>query len=111
MTIEANAGDDVVCLGDGDYGFTVHGGDGNDSIEGIGEVYGEAGDDTLTLLPTAANSGATLDGGPGDDVLDASREPNRTTPGAAVSACGRGLATTRSSAPRPRRCPSPARPA
>lgn len=80
VTIEANAGDDVVCLGDGDYGFTVHGGDGNDSIEGVGEVYGEAGDDTLTLLPTSANSGATLDGGPGDDVLDASREPDPDHP-------------------------------
>ena len=80
VTINANAGDDVVCLGDGGYAFTVHGGDGNDSIEGVGELYGEAGDDALTLLPTTANSGATLDGGPGDDVLDASREPNPNHP-------------------------------
>jgi Ca2+-binding RTX toxin-like protein len=64
--IHGRGGDDRICRGD-----LVEGGRGNDHIDsdGGGSLDGGAGDDHLVMLPSGSLT--KLDGGPGNDVLDA----------------------------------------
>ncbi|WP_156471635.1 calcium-binding protein, partial [Snodgrassella sp. CFCC 13594] len=82
--IFGEAGNDIIS-GDG----VLDGGEGNDIIEGRGQLYGQDGDDHLTgegelyggsgndnlvlTVLTAPNLPGLLDGGAGDDVIDASQ--------------------------------------
>jgi Ca2+-binding RTX toxin-like protein len=63
-----DAGDDQL---NGSFGLhdKFYGGDGKDTIYGNGELYGEAGDDTLV-----SPHGGLLDGGAGDDYLRSDNE-------------------------------------
>jgi serralysin len=57
---------------------TIYGGDGNDTLIGHGELYGEAGDDTIDVSNSL--SGDIADGGPGTDTC-------RADPGDTVVNC------------------------
>ena len=60
-------GDDVVSLTG--LGLDIHGGAGNDGLSATeGELWGDAGDDTLTHLDSGGGD-ATLNGGLGHDTL------------------------------------------
>ena len=53
----------------------LDGGEGNDTLSGGGKLYGRAGDDHLTIDAAFSGVATLLDGGDGDDVLDASHTP------------------------------------
>lgn len=61
--VYGEGGDDTI-TGDLSPKDQLHGGDGNDSISGAGELWGDSGNDNLS-----SRGGATLHGGEGDDYL------------------------------------------
>ncbi len=67
-TVYANDGNDLVC-----DATTVYGGDGNDRVQlsDGGTAFGQAGNDEFVALSSSVSSptGATLNGGAGDDVF------------------------------------------
>ena len=73
--VYGEGGDDTI-TGDFSLKDQLHGGDGNDSISGNGELWGDAGDDYL-----GSRGGAILHGGEGDDRLASS---NTNTQGVTV---------------------------
>ena len=97
VTVDGRGGDDQISVNAADgawgsVGAAVNGGDGNDTItmnvDGVihgdagndtltlgnsfyGEVYGDDGNDTITV--TGGCIAAQIDGGAGDDLIDASQ--------------------------------------
>ena len=88
LTFHGNEGDDTIIASDGLVtqfttnsfgpggapvsGIAITGDEGNDSITGYGNFYGNAGDDVLTgtaVVTLAGNFGQMLNGGDGDDQL------------------------------------------
>lgn len=84
-TVKGNRGRDRVHTGPnhpwlrGGYPHDdAFGGSGNDRVIGIDALYGGAGDDRVIVIgPWKGHT--TLQGGPGDDLLDESRDPDRTS--------------------------------
>lgn len=70
----AGAGNDILIGGGGSD--NLHGDDGDDDITGSGSLYGDAGNDRLTLVDGGSG---VLDGGSGNDTFVIAGEFGRTT--------------------------------
>lgn len=78
MDIYSGQGDDTITGTGGNDGILdfggvnlLHGGDGDDlfALQGSGRVFGDAGDDSIWIEPTAAAATARLNGGKGYDTV------------------------------------------
>lgn len=71
VAVDGGAGDDTIKAGVVDA--TLHGGDGDDVLQGYGELHGDGGNDRLT-------GAGVLDGGAGNDVLTVLSDPTGASP-------------------------------
>ncbi|SPF79829.1 M10 family metallopeptidase C-terminal domain-containing protein [Pseudoprimorskyibacter insulae] len=72
-TLNGHDGNDKLIIGEGND--RAYGGTGNDlilvdAIDGVDMLFGEEGDDTISLYNSGTSGGSDLDGGDGSDVLE-----------------------------------------
>jgi Ca2+-binding RTX toxin-like protein len=69
VTVNANGGNDTICS-ESDSAV-VHGGNGNDRIDGVGQLYGDANNDNITSKTLVSGRlGVAVYGGAGNDFIE-----------------------------------------